>query len=387
MPVPDQDLHTIVVGAGLVGLGVAWQLVQRGHRVTVLERGTVGEGASWAAAGMLAPSAEIGFEELALYSLGRESLRRWPSFAERLEQASNSQVGYDDNGTLVVATDRDSAERLRRLHRFQKTHRVPVEWLDGSKAAEIEPLLSPRVPAALYAPQDHQVDARAVLRALETVVEKEATLRRYTPVQSVSRGEAPTAVLDDGTRLQADAVVLATGAWTSSIEVACTLPIRPVKGQALAVTMSSALQLRHVVRGPDAYLVPKPDGRLVIGATTEEMGFDTRVTAGGIYRLLEGAVEMVPGVEELPIEDMWAGLRPASRDGAPLLGTAGPGVWVATGHYRHGVLLLPVTSEEIARDVDRALRGQTETSTWIDPFSPHRSAPPHESIDLAELER
>ena len=164
---PEQPTwDAVVVGAGVIGLGVAWRLAQAGRRVVVLEKGAAGRGASWAAGGMLAPAAEIGFEELDLYRLGRESLRRWPDFARELEKASGQSVGYRTEGTLVVADDRDSARALRRLFQFQQEHGAPVRWLTADEAQEIEPLLSPRLPAVIHAPEDHQVDNRAVVAAL-----------------------------------------------------------------------------------------------------------------------------------------------------------------------------------------------------------------------------
>lgn len=377
----EHEVEVAVVGAGLIGLGVAWRLAQRGHRVVVFERDEAGRGASWAAAGMLAPAAEIGFEEADLYRLMQESRRRWPLFAAELERASGQAVGYDSAGTLVVAPDRDAVEALRRLFRFQQAQGVPVEWLTGSEAAEREPLLSPRLPAAVWAPEDHQVDNRAVVDALAAVVRATATLRTHTPVQAVvPHAEAPSVLLDGGVRVTARAVVLAAGAWVREVEGLAPRPaVRPVKGQALSLRMVPPLVLRHVVRGPRAYLVPKPDGRLVVGGTVEEQGLDARVTAGGVYRLLEGAVELVPAVEELAFEAAWAGFRPAARDGAPLLGRVAPGVFLAAGHYRHGVLLTPLTADEVAREVEAALAGsgesgasRKETSPWLAPFSPGR---------------
>jgi glycine oxidase len=373
-----QKAEVVVVGAGLMGLGVAWRLAQAGRRVAVFERGEAGRGASRAAAGMLAPAAEIGFEERALYELMRESARRWPPFAAELERASGRRVGYDAAGTLVVATDRDDVEVLRRLFRFQREEGAAVTWLAGFEAIEKEPLLSPRLPAAVFSPEDHQVDNRAVVEALAGVVREAAALREHTPVAAVEPDEeAPAVVLEGGERVAARAVVVAAGAWTREVGgLAPRPPVRPVKGQVLALRMEPPFALRHVVRGPRAYLVPKADGRLVVGATAEEMGFDARVTAGGVYRLLEGAVEVVPGVEELVLEATWAGLRPAARDGNPLLGRAAPGVFLATGHYRHGVLLAPVTADEVAREVLAALGGGVETSPWLAPFSPARFSDP-----------
>lgn len=367
-----------VVGGGVAGLGIAWQLAEAGRRVVVLERGRVGRGATWAAAGMLAPSAEAGFEELDLYGLGRESLRRWPGFARALRQSSGIDVGYRDEGTLVVADDRDSARALRRLFAFQQEHGVPVEWLTGDEAADLEPLLSPRLPAAVFAPEDHQVDNRALAEALHRAAEQAGVeIREETAVAAIEPDdEQPAVRLADGERLAARAVVLAAGAWSASVDgLEPAPPVRPVKGQMLSLRLDPerGLDLRHVVRGPDAYLVPKPDGRLVVGATSEEVGEDTAVTAGGIYRVLEGAVEVVPGVEEMEIIETWAGLRPASRDHAPLLGASEhPGVVYATGHYRHGILLAAVTAEEVAAELDARLDGRAETRPLLAPFSPRR---------------
>ena len=360
----------------MAGLGIAWRLAERGHRVAVLERDRVGRGASWAAAGMLAPAAEIGFDELDLYALGRESLARWPAFALDLEGAAGRSVGLDTTGTLVVADDRDSARALRRLYQFQEAHGVPVSWLTGDEAAEVEPLLSPRVPGAVLSPTDHQVDNRAVVEALAEACRRAGVeIREETRVEAVVPG--PGVRLAGGEILGARAVVVAAGAWSGGVAgLDPVLPVRPVKGQALALRMTDAVRIRHVVRGPRAYLVPKADGRLVVGATSEERGDDTAVTAGGLYRLLDGAVRLVPGVEELDVIETWAGLRPAARDHAPLLGRTGPeGVVAATGLYRHGFLLLPVVADLISREVEAVLAGSPETAPALAPFVPSRFSP------------
>ena len=373
----ESEPEVIVVGAGLAGLGVAWRLAQHGVRVEVLERAAVGRGASWAAAGMLAPAAEIGFEELDLYALGRESLGRWPAFARELAAAGGASVGYRDSGTLVVADDRDSLQALRRLYAFQREHGAPVEWLSGDAAIDREPLLSPRLPAAIWAPEDHQVDPRAVVQALEAAAQGAGvTIRTGGTVTRVAPSAGRPAVwLDTGDRWPARAVVLAAGAWSRDIGgLAPSLPVRRVKGQALALRMPPELEITHVVRGPDAYLVPRWDGRLVLGATSEDGVADLGVTAGGLYRLLEGAVALVPAVEELEVIETWAAHRPAARDHAPLLGRVAEGVFAATGHYRHGVLLAPVTADEVAEEVLRWLAGAPETASILAPFSPLRFA-------------
>ena len=363
----------VIVGGGVIGLATGWILARDGMPVTLFERDRAGRGTSWLAAGMLAPDAEIGFEELDLYDLSRESLRRWPDFAQAVEAASEQDVDYRDEGTLIVADDRDSAESIRRLYEFQQEQGLDVEWLTGAEAREIEPFLAPRLSAAIFAPSDHQVDNRKLLEALRTAFQRAGgALHEDTPVHAiVPDAAAPAVKTEGGQHVEASQVVVAAGVWSrqiDGIEPAQRPSVRPVKGQMLEVQMELPFGLEHVVRGPDAYLAPKSSGRLLIGATSEEMGFDTEVTAGGLYDLLEGAWEVVPGIYDLPVNDTWAGLRPASRDHAPVLGTApAPGVVYATGHYRHGVLLTPVTAQEIARLVRTG-----ETSRWLEPFSPRR---------------
>jgi len=367
----DQDV--LIVGGGTIGLGIGFELVRRGTPVTIFERDEAGRGTSYQAAGMLAPDAEIEFEELELYDLNRESLRRWPAFAERVENASGQSVDYRDEGTLIVADDRDAAEALERLYEFQQEQGLTLEWLTGEEAREIEPFVAPRLSAAVFAPSDHQVDNRRLVDALRTAFEAEGgTLREDTPVEAVvPDAETPAVRTTDGKRVAGDRVVVAAGVWSRELDGLtpdATPPVRPVKGQMIQLRRKRPFDLQHVVRGPEAYLAPKSDGRIVMGATSEEMGFDTTVTAGGLYDLLEGGWEVVPGIRDLPVDETWAGLRPASRDHAPLLGeTTAPGVLMATGHYRHGILLTPITAEEMARLIRTG-----ETSDWVQPFSPLR---------------
>ena len=372
----DQIVDVAIVGGGIIGLSIAWRLAQRGRSVTIIEKGEVGREASRAAAGMLSPAAEIGFEELVLYRFEIESLRRWPGFARDLKKACGYSVGYRDEGTLIVATDRDDAEVLRRHYRFQKEQGASVEWLAGFEALEIEPMLAPGLPAAVFCRDDHQVANRVVLRALSQVIHesKAVMVLENRKVRAVNQGEAgAVVVLDDGAQVKARVAVLAAGAWSRDIGgIEPRLPVRPVKGQVLSLQMKAPFELKHVVRGLDAYLVPKPSGRLVVGATSEEKGFDTEVTAGGVYRLLEAAVEIVPGIEELELIETTVGHRPASRDHAPLIGWITPNVFAATGHFRLGILLAPVTADEVAIEIDTMLNDGAETSEWLAPFSPDR---------------
>lgn len=361
----------VVVGAGTIGLSIGWQLAEAGVSVTIFEKGKAGRGTSWQAAGMLAPDAEIGFEELSLHRLGRESLRRWPAFAERLERASGQPVDLRTEGTFVVADDSDSAEALRRLYDFQREQGLSVEWLGATEALEREPFLAPRLAAVVFAPADHQVDNRRLVRGLRIAFEQAGgVLHEEAPVRTVHPDpDRPAVTTEAGRRIEAHVVIGAAGIGMHHLEGLSGVPaVRPVKGQMIELQAVRPFALEHVVRGPEAYLAPKSDGRLLVGATSEERGFDTRVTAGGLYDLLEGARAVVPGIDELEVTATWAGLRPAARDNAPLLGRSGlPGVVLATGHYRHGVLLTPITAEEITRLV---LEG--ETSKWIQPFLPTR---------------
>ncbi len=363
----------IIIGAGTIGLSIGWRLARRGAEVVIFERGAAGRATSWLAAGMLAPDAEIGFEEAELYQFNRESARRWPRFAEELENDSGLKVDLRTDGTLIVADDRDAAEALRRRYQFMREKGLAVEWLSGTEALDLEPFVAPRLAAAVHSPRDYQVDNRLLVDALAEAFRRSGgDLREHAPVRAIEvDAETPHVILENGERASGSAVVVAAGAWSRSIEglgPENRPPIRPVKGQMLELLIERPFDLRHVVRGPDAYLAPKSNGRLLVGATSEEMGFDERVTAGGLYHLLESAWEIVPGIYDLPVVDSWAGLRPASRDHLPIIGYGdAPGVVMATGFFRHGILLTPVTSEEVAR-----LLLDKETSDWIGPFSPRR---------------
>ncbi|HEX7071837.1 MAG TPA: FAD-dependent oxidoreductase, partial [Rhodothermales bacterium] len=275
--------------------------------------------------------------------------------------------------TFMVADDADSAAVLRRRYDFQKANGIDVQWMTTSEMLEAEPFLSPRLVAGVYSRSDHGVDNRKVLAALRKgILDRRGKIREHCEVREIRpHPKKPSVLTAHGDRIEGDAVVLCAGAWSKlipGIDEAKRPPVRPVKGQMVELRVEAPFALRHVVRGPHAYMTPKSDGRLLVGATMEEMGFDTRVTAGGIYKILEGAWEIVPGIYDLPMLATFAGLRPASRDNEPLLGASeAPGVFYATGHYRHGIMLTPVSAQEIARLVVSG-----ETSAWIGPFAPTR---------------
>jgi len=344
-----------IIGAGVIGLAIAWRLAQRGAKVTVFDKGAAGSGASHAAAGMLAAHLEAEPREENLVALNRASQQLWPDFAKELEAASGLSVDLRTEGTLLLALTGDDQSRLRHVLAFQKSLGLPLEWLTTAEVRRREPHLTPTISGAIFSPQDHQVDNRAVAAALrEAVLKAGVTLRENTPVERiVTSDNRVTGVGVAGETLAADTVILAAGAWSRGIAGLPTSslpPVRPVKGQMLALRMDSqAPLLTHVVWAPGAYLVPRKDGRLLIGATVEEKGFDPNLTAGGQLALLEATWRALPAVEELPIHEMWVGFRPGTRDDAPIIGESPvPGLVYATGHYRNGILLTPVTAEAIA---------------------------------------
>ena len=351
-----REPRVAIIGAGVMGLGIAWRLAPRAA-VSVFDRGKAGAGASHAAAGMLAACCEAEPGEEPLVALGRESQARWPAFAEELKRASGVDVELRQEGTLVLAlTADDQAEIAHRLE-FQRRLDLPLEWLSAAATRAREPHLAGKIAGALFSPQDHQVDNRKLVAALGVAAEAAgAAVHEHRPVREilVQGGEAKGVVLEDGTTAAADIVVLAAGAWSRGIgglPPDRRPPVRPVKGQMLALKMESAAPLlNHVLWAPGAYLVPRRDGRLVIGGTVEERGFDATITAGGMLTLLEAAWRAIPAIEELPIDEIWVGHRPGSRDDAPILGR-GPleGLFYATGHHRNGILLTPVTADAMAR--------------------------------------
>ncbi len=372
----DRTPRVAVVGGGVIGLACAWRLARAGCAVEVFDRGVAGHAASWVSGGMLAPVSEYGFEDDAFFELAVRSHDRYPQFLVELELDAGTRVPLNTRGTLMVGVDRDDAEAIRRLYRFRESKGLAVSWLTGSEAREEEPLLSPRVSAAMWIPDDWEVDNRALVRALAAAVRaREGRVHENTPVEALDvRAGRVAGVVAGGRTHPADVVVLAAGAWSGVIEAvpeALRPPVRPVKGQVVSLRRTGDCPLERVVRTPDCYLVPKADGRLIVGATQEEMGFDLDPTAGGVLRLLEHAWEAVPAIFDLPIDAIETGLRPASRDHLPVIGPGGlDGLVVATGHYRHGILLAPATSDAVCEGI---IGGGFDPA--LSPFSPSRFAP------------
>lgn len=364
----DRDLATAslpavadvaVVGGGLIGLSIAWRLARAGRSVVVLERETIGAGASLAATGMLAPAAEHEPGSDPLLPLALESLRRWPAFRDDLEAEAGRRIDYRPDGTLVLAVGRDEVERLRFRYDLQRRSGLDAAWLPGSEVRRLEPGLRPSVTAGIHCPLDHQVDPRLVMDALAEACRRAGVvLAEGTPVTALDWSGGRVAGVRCGDRaVAAEVVVLASGAWSGEgglLPEALTLPVRPLKGQSLALrTTARTGGLGRMVWTEQVHMAPKSDGQLIVGATVEDCGFRPGVTAGGLYALLEGARRVLPGIEEMEVEAVWSGYRPTSDDDAPILDALAPGLVAATGHHRNGYLLAPVSADAIAELVTR----------------------------------
>ncbi|NBE52262.1 glycine oxidase ThiO [Streptomyces boluensis] len=373
---PTSDV--LVLGGGIIGLVTAWRAAQRGLATAVVDP-EPGGGAAQVAAGMLAAVTELHYGEQTLLALNLASARRYPDFAAELQEATGQDLGYRACGTLAVALDADDRAHLRELHALQRQSGLDSEWLSGRECRRLEPMLAPGVRGGLRVDGDHQIDPRRLAAALVTACERAGVRfhRQWAQRLTVTGGHARGAVLADGTALAAEQVVLAAGSLSGRLDGVpddIAPPVRPVKGQVLRLTVPKAYApflsrtVRAVVRGGHLYLVPRVNGELVVGATTEDLGWDTTVTAGGVYELLRDAHELVPGITELPLTETRAGLRPGSPDNAPMLGpTTLPGLHLATGHHRNGVLLTPVTGDALAHALTTG-----ELPEAARPFTPKR---------------
>ncbi|WP_213452755.1 glycine oxidase ThiO [Rhizomonospora bruguierae] len=344
-----------IVGAGPIGLAVAWRCVQRGRRVTVLDPAP-GSGASSVAAGMLSPVSESYFGERELTALLVDSAARWPAFAAELGEAAGVDVGYRAEGTLVVALTADDLAAVDRLRGYQAGLGLPIEPLVGSALREREPLLAPGVRGGAHAPTDHQVDPRRLVPALRRAAVAAGVTIRAGAVTDLSTVDSET-------------VVVAAGCGTAALT---GLPIRPVKGQVLRLAAPGGEPgFRHVIRGhadgSSVYLVPRRGGEVVVGATEEERA-DAQVTAGAVRDLLRAATDLVPDLAEYALVETGVGHRPGTPDNAPVIGPlpGRPGVIVAAGHHRHGIVLTPVTADLV---VDLIEGGAAPS-----PFTPDRFA-------------
>jgi glycine oxidase len=351
LPAPD----VLVVGAGVIGMAIAWRCAQQGLTVTICDPNP-GAGASRTAAGMLAPVTELHYGEHALLDLNCRSADMFPALAAELAEITGIDIGYRQCGTVVAAWDAADLAGLRDLHALHRRLGLDSELLTTRELRAVEPELATGLPGGLLASGDHQVNPRELYRGLAAAAI--AADARLVPIGvqtfRLAGDRLIGAELGDGTRIDAGVTVLAAGAWSTELPGLPTglLPaVRPVKGQTLRLRGVSLLQhvLRGAVRGQPVYLVPREDGRVVIGASTEEAGFDVRPRAGAVYALLRDAQALLPTVGELELVEVSTGLRPGSPDNAPIIGATGlPGLIAATGHHRNGILLTPVTADAVA---------------------------------------
>jgi len=369
-------VQTVIVGAGVIGLSIADELIRRGREVLVLERDRPGAGATWAAGGMLAPISEAEQLDAELVALGQDSLLRYPSFIERLERLTGLNCGYSSEGTLWVGVNEDDRAELDYLRETLEGKGLACEPLDAKEVSRREPHLSGRIRLGLLVEQDHQVDPRALTLSLEESIRSRggklvcgAVVMEIVEEGGRVRGVSGRTTRGERFEIQLEQLVLAAGAWCDR-ELRHPLGeigIRPVKGQ--LVRLRGPRLLRHVVRTPDVYLVPREDGELLVGATMEEMGFDLSSTAGPAMDLLRHAWEALPGIYDLELAEISVGLRSAVEDHLPLIG-ASPveGLFFAAGHFRNGVLLAPATAHHLVRQM---LDGREPRE--LRPFRPSRA--------------
>jgi glycine oxidase len=365
----------VVIGAGTIGTAIAWRCAQRGHTVALVDPAP-NRGAWRTAAGMLAPITELHYAETPLFQLSRASLAGYPAFVQELAALTGQPIAYWPCGTLSTAWDTADLAALRDLHAFGRSVGAEAQLLSPRELRELEPALSPGLPGGFLASGDHQVDPRTLHAALWAAAQA-AGVRVFTSNAGVQvSGDRVTGVrLADGTMLDSPTVVVAAGAWSGRIDgvpAEFAAAVRPVKGQTLRLRLPGEPRLRHVVRasvkGSPIYLVPRKDGGIVIGASSEEAGFDLEPRAGAIYELLRDAQTVLPELSEAVFEDVSTGLRPGSPDNAPLIGAAGlAGLIHASGHFRNGILLTPVTADAVAELVSNGALPDA-----VAPFAPAR---------------
>jgi len=373
-------MKVAIAGGGVIGLSIAWRAAMSGHDVTVADP-EPGRGASWVAGGMLAPVAEAYQGEEPITALGVAAAARWSSWAEELADAAGNDPSYTQHGTLMVARDQDGLAALGPLYDVQRRQGLQAERVTSREARTLEPALAPTVRGGLWLGDDHQVDNRIYVKVLIEACDRFGVSFVPTRVETCAPHELR---LVDGQTITADDVVVATGAWQPRIEMdaptgsgaspSTELGIRPIKGQILRLRATTGAVLPHrTVRAERVYVIPRDHGEIVIGATAEEKGFDTTVTAGAVRDLLTRAWELLPGLAETELVEATAGLRPGTADNAPIIGRlgqgAGTGTILAMGHYRHGVLLSPVTADAIS-----ALLDGEPLPEVVAPFDPARVA-------------
>jgi glycine oxidase len=362
-------MHVAIIGGGVIGCSIALRLAQAKVQVTILERALPGAEASSAAGGILGAQAESEGDG-AFFDLCLESRARYPAFAAELEAISGISVGYLRCGLFDVAFTHEDADKLSATVAAQKKKGLNAELLNGDRARELEPALSPRAVAAASFPDDHQVDNRLLVSALSVAAAKLGVTFRTGVVRGIAReGDRCVGVELEGEELRADAVVVAAGAWTGLVG-GLGVPVqavRPAKGQMVCLKTRAPI-LQRVLFAHGRYVIPRADGRVIAGSTVEFAGYDKTVSARGLSSILEVALELCPALADAAVIETWAGLRPFTEDHLPILGR-GPleGLFLASGHYRNGILLAPITGELIA---DCVLGKQPDVD--LSPFRPGR---------------
>ena len=362
----------LIIGGGVIGLSLAREIYKQGAgKITILESGEIGGESSYAAAGMLAPQAETDEPDM-FFRLCFESNKLYPQFAEELFDETGVSIELDESGTLYLAFTENDAAKIRERFTRQKKAGLSVEHLSAIETHKLEPFVSPDVREALFFPNDWQVENRKLLKALQKYAE-------LNNIEILTGRKVENLIVENGKvvgaetlaeKFFAEKTVLATGAWTSLIKIGgLTLPnITPVRGQMIAFQTAKRL-LQRVIYSPRGYIVPRADGRILAGATVEDAGFDKSVTPAGIEFLRDNALEIVPSLINLEIADKWAGLRPFAADGLPVLGAISEieNLFIATAHYRNGILLAPLTARILA---DKIIRNAD--SEFLESFSPQR---------------
>jgi glycine oxidase len=353
----NQSAEVAIIGGGVIGLCIARALAQRGVRgVVVIERHECGREASWAAGGILAPQIEADASD-DFFRLACASRDLYPRFAADLRAESEIDVELDTTGTMYLAFSEDEEAELRHRIEWQRTQGLRVEWLTGDEARAVEPCLSTNVRSAVRFPDDYQVDNRKLIGALVIANQRHGVrLINNCGVRKIQiTDDAVTGIQTELGFLNAKKIVIAAGAWSSSIQaeeaLLPRLDIEPVRGQMLCFNAPGLA--RHVIYSSRGYIIPRRDGRLLAGSTSEHVGFDKRVTEAGIDAIRSMAIEIAPALQNISIVDSWAGFRPRAQDDLPVLGPVEdvPGLFYATGHYRNGILLAPITGEIIAESM------------------------------------
>lgn len=365
-------MKVLIIGGGIMGTSVALELVRTGVQVTVLERSIPGAEASSAAAGMLAPQLEAHspgpFLDLCLLSRAL-----YPAWAKQLTEASGVSVDYAESTSLQLAFTDADMHALEANVAWQKASNLRAEFLTGAQARAVEPALGETVLAAAHFLDDHQCDPKKLMRALTIACTRAGVQFQSGSVRSIIEESGRVVGVDlDGTRLEADLVVLAAGSWSGLVAGSRldTRHLKPARGQMVELQVRVPLHTA-LLKSPGGYLVPRSDGRIIAGSTMELVGYDKNVTAGGLTKVLNAAIQMVPALAQAQVIDSWAGLRPWTEDALPVLGEGPvPGLVMATGHFRNGILLAPIT----ARVVGQLLRGEKPVVD-LRPFRSARFSP------------